>query len=427
MADYLAKFESETGVFYSLAASWPGASRRVLPSAWWQVLRDCRDVDIALRLNSDAQPAVVLLLTSDTSARLRTVSQQLRAASNMPGLQFAATAEQFDALTDPPLPETQLRVSHEGYHREGKPLGCDFRLFSAWAGNGLPKGVAYQVALRGSPSEPEQQRRVRKYLAWLDVESPYTPPVREMQRILSSRLLDPGWLADEYLIFDDAAQGDQWYQRICDQFTATTGRIGFSEPPVEKGDFSAWLITGCHTARDAEERDAVPVQGAYIFSEEEVDWLLEQHLGEAQAAATQAPPEVFISYASADFTLADAVRQHLEDSGRRCWIAPRDINSGSLPYTEAISKAIKQVSAVVMLLSPSANLSVHIPRELDLALEQQRAIIPMRLEAIAPTGQLEYLLRTCQWLDLFDRPQQQAMRELDQRLSSLDKAQSLRG
>jgi hypothetical protein len=109
----------------------------------------------------------------------------------------------------------------------------------------------------------------------------------------------------------------------------------------------------------------------------------------------------------------------LERAGWQCWIAPRDITTTGLPYTEAIPRAIQQARAVIVLLSPSANLSVHIPRELDLALARRLPVVPLRLVDLLPTGQLEYLLRTCQWLDVFGRDCGDAMTELDCRLRSL--------
>src|SRR5215475_14596636 len=98
---------------------------------------------------------------------------------------------------------------------------------------------------------------------------------------------------------------------------------------------------------------------------------------------------------------------------------PRDVNTTGQPYTEAIPRAIQQVRAIVVLVSASANLSVHIPRELDLGLARKLPVVPLRVADVLPAGQLNYLLRTCQWLDLFGRDQGDAMRELSERLRAL--------
>lgn len=420
MTSYQAKFAAESGTFHSTALAWDGDGSRCVPAAWWPTLRSAPAVDAALRLPGGKPSRTLLLLTAEHPATLESVTDRLMEVQVPGKLQRAENSEQYDALSDPPLPEAHLRVRHDGYHRDGHALGCDFRLYGAWSGGGQQDGVDYQVCLRSNPPTPEQERQVRKYLAWLELEQPFSPPVRELQGILSRRLLEPSWLADEYLLFDSAERCATWEERIHGQFADTTGRIGFPVPPIECGDYSEWLISGSHSTRDEPLATAAPVLGAHAFSEGEIAWLFAQRPG-ADEAIQAGEPEVFISYASADFAEADAVRQHLENGGRRCWIAPRDINSGGLPYTEAIPQAIRQVRTVIVLLSPSANLSVHIPRELDLALASHHPIIPLRLEAIEPGGQLEYLLRTCQWLNLFDRSRPDAMGELDQRLRELDR------
>lgn len=416
---YLAKFANAAGEFFATALAWPAPSAPALPASWWQVLRLHSHVDISLRLSAGTPPRVVLILTADAANTLQTLLNALAMIATINGLEQAIDAAAFDVMTRPTFPASHLRVNHEGYHYNGQPLGCDFRLYATWLGQGLSAGLAYQVTLRSHQPDPEQERRVRKYLAWLKMEQPYTPPVRKMLDILSHRLLTPGWLADEYLLFNDTALGADWQTRIQTHFSETTGRIGFREAPIECGDFSDWLSIGCHTARDGGAPTAVPVQGACMFSEDEVLWLAGQNLATQGLNKTTVMPDIFVSYASGDFTVADKTRQHLENRGWHCWIAPRDINTSGLPYTEAIPRAIQQVRAIVVLLSPSANLSVHIPRELDLALARKLPIIPLRIIDLTPIGQLEYLLRTCQWLDVFGRDYREAMTELECRLHSL--------
>jgi hypothetical protein len=63
--------------------------------------------------------------------------------------------------------------------------------------------------------------------------------------------------------------------------------------------------------------------------------------GEGHATgANPSPPEVFISYASQDATLADAVVAALESHGLRCWITPRDVTPGTF-YGDEIVHAIE--------------------------------------------------------------------------------------
>jgi hypothetical protein len=56
-------------------------------------------------------------------------------------------------------------------------------------------------------------------------------------------------------------------------------------------------------------------------------------------------PAVFISYASQDAAVANAVVAALEGGGLSCWIAPRDVTPGAF-YGDAIVHAIDAAQAV---------------------------------------------------------------------------------
>jgi len=73
---------------------------------------------------------------------------------------------------------------------------------------------------------------------------------------------------------------------------------------------------------------------------------------------------VFVSYASRDKKIADAVCAKLEERGVRCWIAPRDIVPGS-SYAESIVKAINESRCMVLIFSADANRSSHVKREVE--------------------------------------------------------------
>jgi TIR domain len=49
--------------------------------------------------------------------------------------------------------------------------------------------------------------------------------------------------------------------------------------------------------------------------------------------------KVFISHSKKDKAIADAICEHLESAGARCWIAPRDIEAGT-EWTEGIMRGI---------------------------------------------------------------------------------------
>ena len=113
--------------------------------------------------------------------------------------------------------------------------------------------------------------------------------------------------------------------------------------------------------------------------------------------------DVFISYASKDKIVADAVCAKLESSAIRCWIAPRDIVAGT-SYGEAIIEAIHGAKVMVLVFSSNANASGHIPKEVERAVSNGVAILPFRIEDVAPgsrsirsrsSSSLERMLALC--------------------------------
>lgn len=113
--------------------------------------------------------------------------------------------------------------------------------------------------------------------------------------------------------------------------------------------------------------------------------------------------DLFISHASQDAAVAQELRAVLEGAGYTCWMAPDDI-VGSRPWAEQILSAIESTRVMVVLISQHANDSVHVSREVNLALGRARAVLPVRIEEIAPGGSLEYLLSLVQRVDAFPPP-----------------------
>ena len=117
--------------------------------------------------------------------------------------------------------------------------------------------------------------------------------------------------------------------------------------------------------------------------------------------AADHPPlskDVFISYASQDAAVANAVAEALERQGIRCWIAPRDVTPGEF-YADAIVHAIDAAQALVLVLSQHAAVSHHILREVERASSKRLPVISLRIDRPALPAGLEYFLNTSQWLD----------------------------
>ena len=88
---------------------------------------------------------------------------------------------------------------------------------------------------------------------------------------------------------------------------------------------------------------------------------------------------IFISYCAKEFAEAEMVRSVLEKNGFSCWMAPNSIPVGS-SYAKEIPQAIRNCKAFLLLLSSKAQSSIWIPRELDLAVNEKKVIIPFMLE-----------------------------------------------
>ena len=114
--------------------------------------------------------------------------------------------------------------------------------------------------------------------------------------------------------------------------------------------------------------------------------------------------DVFISYASSDKAVADAVCSQLESLHRiRCWIAPRDVTPGA-SWAESIIDALDGSKVMVLIFSSKANASMQIEREVERAVHKGINIIPLRIENTVPTKTLEYFISSPHWLDAISVP-----------------------
>ena len=85
----------------------------------------------------------------------------------------------------------------------------------------------------------------------------------------------------------------------------------------------------------------------------------------AAGAAVNPVNAVFISYASQDTAVADALCAALERTGIACWIAPRNVVPGDF-YADSIVQAINACKVLVLVLSDSSINSPHVVRDIDI-------------------------------------------------------------
>lgn len=127
-----------------------------------------------------------------------------------------------------------------------------------------------------------------------------------------------------------------------------------------------------------------------------------------RAAPAPAPPppakpaaarDIFISYAFEDEAWAQQVVATLEGQGYTCWIASRDIVPGSASYAREITRAIKSVRLLVVVLSAATNGSDDVLNEITLAKNNGVPRLPLRVDASAMDEGLEYYFSQAQRLE----------------------------
>ena len=88
---------------------------------------------------------------------------------------------------------------------------------------------------------------------------------------------------------------------------------------------------------------------------------------------------LFVSHVSEDLAAAMQIVEELERRGVRCWIAPRDVRPGE-PFDDEIANAIEDSRAMLLIFSERCNASEYIRREVTVAGESHKVVIPFRIE-----------------------------------------------
>src|SRR5271157_642462 len=138
----------------------------------------------------------------------------------------------------------------------------------------------------------------------------------------------------------------------------------------------------------------------------------------APAAPAEHLYDVFLSYATHDEAIANAVLDHLESRGIQCWIAPRNVQAG-MTWPSAIVHAIDHSRIMLLLLTRNANKSNNAWREVARATEKDVPVLPLRLEAMPPSDDLAFYLSNVHWLDAFPPPLENHLPRLAETITAL--------
>jgi len=112
--------------------------------------------------------------------------------------------------------------------------------------------------------------------------------------------------------------------------------------------------------------------------------------------------QVFISHSTRNADVASAMKSFLESQGIRCWKAPEDIPPGTV-WSTGIMRGLKECPIVILIFSKDADESTNVLKEIALADNFKKIIVPFRIEDCLPGDEkLGYFLCMPQWLDAFN-------------------------
>src|SRR5215510_9421243 len=109
---------------------------------------------------------------------------------------------------------------------------------------------------------------------------------------------------------------------------------------------------------------------------------------------------LFVSHVTEDRAAASQIVDELERRGVRCWIAPRNVSPGK-PFDDDIADAIESCRAMLLIFSSQCNESEYIRREITVAGNSNKLIIPFRIENVEPKRGLSVRLANLHWIDAF--------------------------
>jgi hypothetical protein len=113
--------------------------------------------------------------------------------------------------------------------------------------------------------------------------------------------------------------------------------------------------------------------------------------------------DVFIRYSTHDTPMAETICAYLTSKDISCWMAPDSILPGE-EWGDSILRGIHNCKVMVLIFSQAANDSGPVRSEVDRAVNARKALIPFRVENVAPTGAMEFHIGRRHWLDAYHGP-----------------------
>jgi hypothetical protein len=109
--------------------------------------------------------------------------------------------------------------------------------------------------------------------------------------------------------------------------------------------------------------------------------------------------KVFICYARKDTKQVKSIVNEINGLGFDYWIDTRNIQSGEI-WTKEISDAILACDKFLLFISQESMASDNVRREVQLAYENKKTLVLLRLEDAKIPSHLKYQLAGIQWIDV---------------------------
>ena len=126
--------------------------------------------------------------------------------------------------------------------------------------------------------------------------------------------------------------------------------------------------------------------------------------------------EVFISYSSQDYDRVMPLVDRLRSAGAAVWVDEGNIDAATL-WSESIVKAISECRVLIMMVSSHSTDSHNVVKEVMIASEGKKTILPIYLEPAEIPAKLKYQLTGIQHLEWFDSDNEDVFETLKEALA----------
>lgn len=118
--------------------------------------------------------------------------------------------------------------------------------------------------------------------------------------------------------------------------------------------------------------------------------------------------DVFISYSRKDYTVVQKICEMFKASNISYWLDKKDINAGG-EFLGDIVDAIKNSKITLFISSASSNTSIYTAKEIALAFNEGKYIIPYKIDGSAFNKKLEFVLCDLNWVEAIPFDEEKAL------------------